>query len=402
MRRYTLIFFFLVLLAGGGVWWVWPEPSTPAPLTVAWKPLWVHESLDMGGFLARPEVSGENVYGITVLARGLRLAGSVECLDLAGKPVWKFDNNRAMKPSVSGVVRYQDKLYFGEGMHASFLSQFYCLDANTGTKRWSIETLDHIESTPVIHDNRIYFTAGNDGLHVLNPETGHRLGHFLAELHFDCQPCVTPKRVVIGSGPSRKFTTLAVVALETKSLQPVWRVPVTLPAWGSPSAADGRVFVGLGNGRMTTPAVPPTPPAGALLCLDEATGEERWQNRYPDAIFQKPTLHDGNVYFGCRDGHLRAVTQARGELLWETHLGSAIIAPPSLAGDDLYAMTLTGRLCHINMKTGEVKRDYDFSRETQMTGLAIGSPTIVGDRVYVTLELENPGGRIATLAAFPR
>src|SRR5438445_612831 len=87
---------------------------------------------------------------------------------------------------------------------------------------------------------------------------------YLAALHIDSTPEVVGDRAYVGSGTSRRYQNYQVVCLSAATGNPVWRTPVSLPAWGNPLVAGGRVYIGLGNGRLTESARPPETPAVAL------------------------------------------------------------------------------------------------------------------------------------------
>ena len=124
-------------------------------------------------------------------------------------------------------------------------------------------------------------------------------------MHIDSTPFVANGRVYAGSGTSRRFPALQVVCLDAATGKPIWRTRVNLPAWGSPVVAGDRVFVGLGNGRLTEAA---QSPAGALACFDANTGKELWSFPVPDAVFGRPAVASGRVVFGSRDGNLYGLT----------------------------------------------------------------------------------------------
>lgn len=57
------------------------------------------------------------------------------------------------------VAIADDAIYFG----SSSSDQLYCLDARSGTKRWSVFTEGPVRLAPVVHERRVYF-GSDDGL----------------------------------------------------------------------------------------------------------------------------------------------------------------------------------------------------------------------------------------------
>src|SRR5437764_287368 len=121
--------------------------------------------------------------------------------------------------------------------------------------------------------------------------------------HIDTSPAVEDGLVYVGSGLSRRRDRLGCLCLEARTGSVLWEEPTALPVWGSPAADGGQVFFGLGNGRLDRSAQPPDRPAGAVLCVEAATGQSLWRCRVPDAVLARPAVDSARVYFGARDGH---------------------------------------------------------------------------------------------------
>ncbi len=369
-------------------------PLTTAPPRI----IWTYEAPQRGGFVAAPWVEGDTIFASAVLTQGLRLTGGVYAIDPAnGVQKWAFFAGGAMRPTASAPVRSGDRVYVGEGMHANFVCNLYCLNAATGVPHWKFQTGDHIESTPTVVNDTVFFAAGNDGVYALNAITGEKQWQFSADLHIDASPFVANQRVIVGSGPSRLFKTLQVVALDINTGNPLWRTAVDIPAWGSPRVVRGRVYVGLGNGRMTEPVKPPETPAGALLCLDEVTGRELWKIKTADAVFQQPTVDGDRVYFGTRDGYVYVANAETGEVIHRVAIGGPIIAPPTVANGRVYVVTMTGLLkCFSTTDATEIWQ-FDIRSHTKMEPLVIAAPRVHDGKLYVAAELEGGAGRTAAL-----
>src|SRR6185503_13315043 len=102
-----------------------------------------------------------------------------------------------------------------------------------------------------------------------------------------------------GAGISRAFHEPMMICLRVADGSPVWQVPTDLPVWGSPTVQDGRVYFGLGNGRLDKSAEPPESPAGAVVCVEAATGNRIWRRDYSDGVLNRPWVGDGRVVAGC-------------------------------------------------------------------------------------------------------
>jgi outer membrane protein assembly factor BamB len=382
----------VVGLAGLAAYRYWPrvvvDPVPAGPAVV-----WVFEAPRAGGIVAAPWVADDAIYVAAFHPHGFRMTGAVYALDPAtGKKRWEFNAGGRMLATASAPVLADGRLYVGEGMHGHFACHLYCLDPTTGEQHWAVETTDHVESTATVADGVVYFGAGNDGVYAVDAATGDERWRFSGDLHIDARPCASNGRVIVGSGPSRRYKTLRVVSLDAKTGSPAWRIDTDLPAWGSPRAAGGRVFVGLGNGRLMEGAKPPETPRGAVLCLDEATGEQRWRFDAKDAVFQQPTVDGGRVYFGSRDGNLYCVEAGDGTEVYRVTMGGPVIAPPTVADSKVYAVTVGGTLRCLDAASGRELWAWDLKALVKFEPLVFAAVRVSGGRVYVACEVQTGAG----------
>lgn len=402
-RRVVLGLLPLGVFAAAAVWsWIRPVCLLPPPLATP-EPVveWVYDAPDPGGFLATPAVADGVAVVSAVLTRGLTQRGGVYAVDAStGKQLWAQSGDGTMRPSASGPAVDGGRVFVGEGMHADFSCRLRALDLKTGAVVWGVPARDHLEAGPTVSGGVVYASAGNDGVLALDARTGDKRWQFTADLHVDTRPAVTDALVIVGSGPSRRFRSLAVVALDRGTGQVVWRTPVDLPAWGSPAVAGGRVYVGLGNGRMTEPARPPDTPAGALLCLDLASGKELWRVRAADAVFQRPTVDTGRVFFGSRDASVVCADAVTGGVVWRTDRPGPVIAPVALTAHDVVAVTQSGLLAGLDRLTGRERWRFDLAAHTKAVPLCVAAPVVSGNKLYFAAELDTPAGRVASLYRF--
>ena len=310
----------------------------------------MYEAVEPGAVISTPLIDGDRVFVGVIRDRGLSSRGAVVCLNRNnGKPVWTFDDRGGMIHMYSSPRLSNGRLYIGEGMHANFECKLYCLDAETGKKRWHYPASGHIESTPCIADGTVFFGAGDDGLLAVDAETGKRKWQFAGPWHIDSTPAVSNGHVFVGSGISRRFKDMVLFCLDAKDKHIVWRVPVDLPAWGSPVVADGQAFFGLGNGRLDRSD---DQPAGALICLDAASGHELWRRNAPDGILSRACVDETRVYFTCRDGSVTALNRVNGQILWAKSLGSPVVSSPVRFGNRLYVTATAGVLYALDAERG--------------------------------------------------
>jgi outer membrane protein assembly factor BamB len=375
-------------------------PASTSPQTV--QVVWTFEPPQRGAVFSSPLVEGDSVYAAAI-RDGLVFRGAVYRLARdTGRVVWSFDDDGRMLQMFSSPCLAGGRLYVGEGMHQNFTCRLYCLDAATGRKCWHFEASGHIESSPCVASGRVYFGAGDDGLYCLDAASGKEIWHFHGPLHIDASPAVVGQHVYAGSGVSLSHRRTEVFCLDSHTGKVVWRVPTDLPAWGSPAVFGKHVFFGLGNGRFQEPPRAPERPAGAVLCMAAATGEQAWRYQAGEAVFCRVAVEEQLVCFGARDGCCYALDRRSGQLRWKTDLGSPVIGRPALAGPHVWAVSSGGRVARLDARTGALEATLDLATVAHVQPRVFSSPTILADpdggsRIYFGAELAAPGSTSAAV-----
>ena len=137
--------------------------------------------------------------------------------------------------------------------------------------------------------------------------------------------------------------------------------------------AGDRVFIGLGNGKLNRSA---EEPAGALLCLDVATGRRLWRCDVGDMVFGTPAVAGDRVNFTSRDRHCYSLDCRDGRLLWKKHLDSALVAAPVLFGCTLYVVATGGVAYSLDPTTGAVRWQFDLARHSQTAPELLSAPAV--------------------------
>jgi outer membrane protein assembly factor BamB len=333
--------------------------------------LWTFEAKDRGSIASSPLVAGDRVYVAAAHNWGLTTFGTLYCLDrTTGKELWSFNDDEGLKQVFSSPCLVDGRLYVGEGFHQDAECKLYCLDAATGKKLWDFQTKSHTESSPYVAGGKVFFGAGDDGLYCLDASSGKEQWHFQG-LHVDTSPAVAGNRVYAGSGYGSSYEAFC---LNTDDGEPVWRIKCDLPVWGSPIVSGEHVFFGLGNGDFVQSA---DRPAGALLCLVAATGEQVWRYDVADAVLMRPAVDAQRVFFGSRDRHCYCLERKKGELLWKQDLGSPIVAAPALVESTLYAVASGGRVSCLDAANGKTHWTFDVAEHSQTRPQMFSSPVVV-------------------------
>src|SRR5579884_2052994 len=330
-----------------------------------------------------PRADDSRVYIGVVFPSAFRSSGAVYCLDRNnGKEIWMFNDDAGMKDVFSSPCLAGGRVYIGEGFHQDADCKLYCLDAATGKKLWDFATTSHVESTPCVWGNKVYFGAGDDGLFCLDAVTGTKICH-LPGLHVDVSPLVIDNRLYCGSGVGETYKETVLFCLNADTGQEKWRMPVDLPVWGAPAVQGEYLYAALGNGNFLVSAdqlEKPEKPAGAMLCLERATGKRVWRYDVRDGVLVRPCVDETHVWFAARDRHCYCLDRQNGNLLWKTDLGSVVVASPALVGcgasKSLYVASSDGLVSHLDPQTGRLVWTFDVSKDAEQSAAVFSSPLV--------------------------
>ncbi|HUV39926.1 MAG TPA: PQQ-binding-like beta-propeller repeat protein, partial [Planctomycetota bacterium] len=263
-------------------------------------------------FYASPAVVGNRLY--ITSAEPVFDKGAIYGIDTAsGKVVWRYaaeDTGRGYLATFSSPAVSGKYLVVGEGLHFTKNARVFCLDVEAsererrGVRLWSFETKSHVESSPCIAEGLAVIGAGDDGLYcfALEPDANGNavvLWHLAGKDYPDCEaaPVIHEGKVYFSLGINGN----AVVCVDAKTGTELWRHPAGFPVFGSPTIADGKLFVGMGPGNFMftaeevaaqeraklkeagktdaeiEAAVKDIRPFGKVICLDLSDGKPLWE-----------------------------------------------------------------------------------------------------------------------------
>ncbi len=211
------------------------------------------------------------------------------------------------------------------------------LDSATGRVLWERPTDDIADCTPVVVDGTVFATGGD--LLAVDAATGAvrwrrppaAEGGFHSATHANGLVCA-------GAGP----TTLRACDAATGADR--WQAALDgLPAAAAPLFADGVFLVSC---------------SGGIHAVDAATGARRWTADTAGAVLTAPTAAQGRVFVGMglarSDGALgvRAFDAASGRMLWHAETGGYVGAAPIVEAGVLYATAAGGTVFTLDPATG--------------------------------------------------
>ncbi|HPD17217.1 MAG TPA: PQQ-binding-like beta-propeller repeat protein [Planctomycetota bacterium] len=432
-----------------------PEPTLP-------ETIWSFKS-DAKCIYASPAIVGNRLY-VTTAEKGVFTdRGAILCLDAeTGGEVWRYSPRdfRATfsSPSVvvggtspSRVSRRGDTpptgdgyVVVGEGLHYTTDARINCLDLK-GNLVWELRTKSHVESAPCIYNGRVYIGAGDDGYYCIDLAPGpdgkpNVVWHLDGKKYPDCETAhlVADGMVFLGLGMGGN----AILGLDAETGKELWRLEAPYPVFAPPALADGKLYVGMGNGNYVetaeqvrdnvlkkmrdagksaaelTEAEKRLGPAGEVWCIEPKTGKVLWKFPTPQVILgaivvgggsgtvggtspsrdtvggtsasresrgteAPPTMSD-RIYFGARDGQFYCLSTA-GKLIKSWHAHEPILASPAVGGEFAYVVTNSGRLHCLKADTLEPVWDTSLGQGANF----ISSPTLALGHIYVGTEQDG-------------
>ena len=367
-------------------------------------------------FYSSPAVVGKYVYASSAEKGVFSDRGNILCLDAAsGELVWKdgLDGYRATfsSPAVSG-----DYVVCGEGLHVTTDARVVCLDRRTGKTVWEFRTASHVESSPCIYRGKVYVGAGDDGYYCLALEGDGAgkpkvLWHKPGKDYPDSEtpPVAHEGKVYAGLGLEGR----AVCCLDAETGQELWRLSTPYPVFAPPTVADGKLYIGMGNGNYVATAEEAwnevlaelkakkasdaeiarvqkeMAKGGAVWCIDLATHQKVWSYELPDVVLGAIAAGNGRLYFGCRDGSFHCLsTDGKQVACWNAL--SPIMTSPALANGHVYFVTSKGVLYGLDAATLEPRWQAQlWSAAPSSTDFFFSSPAVANGHVYVGTPTEG-------------
>ncbi|NLF30067.1 MAG: PQQ-binding-like beta-propeller repeat protein [Planctomycetes bacterium] len=385
--------------------------AEPAAGNVVWA--FKDDGRKIDTFYSSPAVVGNRVYATGALSEYFTDRGAVYCLDAdSGNVVWSYGEG-GYRATFSSPAVAEGYVVVGEGLHLTDDARVVCLDAEAserdpdrrGVKVWEYRTASHVESSPCVADGRAYVGAGDDGLYCFDlagdGAGGPRvLWHLDGREYPDCEtsPVVHDGRVYFSLGLGGQ----AVCCVDAATGDPIWRIPTPAPAFGSPSIAEGLLYVGMGWGDYVNDAAAAAEnlrrkladegadadeirrrtdaftEVGQVWCVEAATGEVAWRfDRIGGTVLGSPAVADGRVVVAARGGGVYALSADDGRLIRRFDAHQPIVSAPAVAEEHVYAVTAAGTLYGLD------RRGMDELWRVRLNAPTMSSPAVARGRVYV-------------------
>ncbi len=124
----------------------------------------------------------------------------------------------------------------------------------------------------------------------------------------------------------------------TVPLKLLWSFKTGGPVNSSAVVAEGRVFIGSGDGNV--------------YAIDLKSGEKLWQFKTGGPVEAPPLALNGRVFAGSQDGSLYALEAATGAQVWKYTTGEKI-----LASANWFVVRVAADVSPLHLNSGEVRAD---------------------------------------------
>ena len=424
--------------------------------------LWKLAGDPLGGTTAAvdssPAVVGNRLYfgvGNNSILGGSK--GLIACADAdTGALAWKWsggDLPSALRAIFSSPVLWVESpekgalpsaryLVCGEGYHEDKDGRLICLDLEPVRKSkgkeppklaWFLQATDHVESTPCIHEGKVFVGAGDDGYWGLELATGKVLWHI--EGTCDRYDVTGPKaaefsgfvgkRVAVsgtvkrsGAGTKDKDDP-GTMSIEAKEIREVATAPMPLMDNGRSldRTVVGKVTKGEKGPYLAMEFFNPDSESSCIAvtmenkeqrllfgsgvggervnCVNAETGALIWKTGTPYPAFGAPTVAGDKVLIGVGKGDfvhsdpnpvglIYCLALKDGAKIWETKLPDTILGSVTVLEGRAYACSRDGNVYAVDLEKGVILRTYK-------TGSPIvSSPVVTADSIYAG----NDAGRL--------
>jgi outer membrane protein assembly factor BamB len=165
-----------------------------------------------------------------------------------------------------------------------------------------------------------------------------------------------------------KILLLAVIALLPLVSVSCIGAAQPMGGWSGPTVRDGIVYVGTRDGRV--------------VAINSSTRTEQWAYTATSTIYTTPIVAGELVYVGTYSGQVYALTIDRGSERWvypRTGSMGAIVGDPVIANETMYVSSSDGRVYALDTTYGDLRWKSEPLADKLWT-----SPVVVGDTLYVS------------------
>ena len=252
--------------------------------------------------------------------------------------LWTFSMG---SPVHSSPAIYKDNIYFvsSEGI-------LKAIDMETGEEKWDLDLKASCNSSPMIHNNRLYIGC-DDGLKAVNINS-----HDIV-WDYDCgnvasTPFYYKDIIYFGSDDGHLY-----------GLNDDGKVKFNKNLDGelksSPVVSEDTIYIGSTNSKFYS------------IDTDE---HKNWEFTTGDEILSSPGYVNDSVIFGSNDGNIYCLNVSKGDLIWKADLNNKVISSPTIDEHDnsVFIGSDEGNYTCLDVRDGTIKWSHQTGNKVQSTG----------------------------------
>lgn len=312
------------------------------------------------------------VWGATVVDGTAFVSGEqMFALDSdSGEVQWSFDPGTRLV----GLPNAVDNRLYATAKDGNL----YVLDKETGDEIWRFEgAQDGLGESVNLYGGNVYFGSHDDNVYSVDAETGEEVWRFETGDDVRWAPTVIAGTVYVGSDDGNLY------ALDAETGDEVWSFQTQDNVGGSPTYHEGTVYVGSFDHNV--------------YALDAETGEEQWRYRTNDqegiGVQGALTVHEGKVYAGDNDGFLYAIDSGTGNLDWSFETGGSVPSSATVADGVVYFGSFDESVYGVDTETGDQVWRFKTGDRVASAPIVVNGTVFVGstDGNIYALDAETNG-----------
>jgi len=288
--------------------------------------------------------------------------------------------NNLLWSNSTGVYSYSSPAIAGGKVYIPADDRnMYCFFAENGTRAWYTTLSSPAWSGPAVDlgRDRVFVCDGTGlafsnsrNIYCLNATTGSQVWKKTLPDYGESSPLIYGDTVIVGTGDSQvggKNNNL--YAFNFTNGNQVWATP-SAGSCASPALYDGRLY-SVGN--------------GFLRCMDPATGAFHW-NATVNHGYGSPSAADGRVFYPGGNGQVYAFNASTGASLWQKATGKAeSYSTCAIANGSVFVSGSTnplsgggGVVVKMDVTDGSIGWTYSIAAPAGCWG----TPAVSGNQVY--------------------
>lgn len=251
----------------------------------------------------------------------------------------------------------------------------FVIDRDNTQLAFTVQTGGEIQSTPLLHENSIFFGASDGCLYNLDITTGEQRWKFASKGPITTQPVLSADTLFFTSGDGVCY------ALNSNTGAKIWKAPISESIFSSPIHTNGRLLFGASDSCMN--------------CISSKDGSILWKFKTDGFIKAKPAINFDKVLFGSWDGYFYCISLHDGNLRWKRQIAENFYYAPAtsnplIVSNRVYFTSHDHKVHALDLDSGEIV--WEHSDSEHQAGYS--SPNTFDDKII----LGSLSGRLFALS----